>query len=157
MEQNFKVITVCASVGPGHPIVTKSELNKILEHHQNQGNSDSNDDISQQLARWSMKDDENILRGPEIRIAACGNVGEKTLHVIAYHDIFDKKKGQKNLRFFAAGFTSMENALCHWAAVAKSTTKPIFGPLFGKDNKYLEMKQLAEDAVSNVNVDPASF
>jgi hypothetical protein len=38
MEQNFNVITVCASVGSGHPIVTKSELNKVLEHRQNQGN-----------------------------------------------------------------------------------------------------------------------
>jgi hypothetical protein len=37
MEQNFKIITVCASVGSGHPIVTESELNKFLEHQQNQG------------------------------------------------------------------------------------------------------------------------
>jgi len=50
----------------------------------------------------------------------------------------------------------MEDALCHWAAVAKSTTKPILGQLFGsskrKDDKYLEMKQLAEGMVSHVNV-----
>jgi len=103
-----------------------NQINKVLERQQNQGNYDSNDDISQQLAKWSIKDDENILRGPKIRIAACETVGGKTLHAIAYRDIFDKKKGQKILRFFAAGFAGMEDALCHWAAVAKSTTKPIF-------------------------------
>ncbi len=81
-------------MGSGHPIVSESELNKILEHWQNQGNSDSNDDVSWQLAKWSIKDDENILRGPEIRIADCETVGEKTLHAIAYRDIFGKKKGQ---------------------------------------------------------------
>ena len=156
MEQNFKIITVCAAVGSGHPIVTKSELNKVLELRQNQGNSDSNNDISQQVAKWLIKDDENILREPEIRIVACETVGEKSLHAIAYCDIFDKKKGQKKLPFFATGFASMEDALCHWAAVANSTTKPIFGQLFGssntKDDKYLEMKQLASDVVSHVNV-----
>jgi hypothetical protein len=36
MEQNFKIITVCAAVGSGHPMVTKSELNKVLERQQNQ-------------------------------------------------------------------------------------------------------------------------
>jgi hypothetical protein len=46
MEQNFKVITVCAAVGSGHPIVTESEVNKVMEHRQNQGKYDSNDDIS---------------------------------------------------------------------------------------------------------------
>jgi len=50
----------------------------------------------------------------------------------------------------------MEDALCHWAAVAKSTTKPIFGPLFEssntKDDKYLDMQQLARDMISHVNV-----
>jgi len=76
MEQNFK-ITVCAAVG-------------------NKGNYNSNDDISQKLAKWLIKDDENIHRGPEIRIAACKTVREKTLHAIACRDIFDKKKGQKN-------------------------------------------------------------
>jgi hypothetical protein len=103
-----------------------------------------------------IKDDDNILRGPEMRIAACETVGEKTLHAIAYHDIFDKKKGQKILRFFAAGFAGMEDALSRWAAVAKFTTKPMFGKLFGssntKDDKYLEMQQLAKDAISHVNV-----
>jgi hypothetical protein len=103
-----------------------------------------------------MKDDENVLRGPEIRIAACDNVREKTLHAIAYYDIFDKKKSQKKKHFFATGFPSMDSTLCRWAAVAKSTTKPIFSPLFGpsnvKDDKYLEIKQLAEDMVSNVTV-----
>jgi len=64
IEQNFKIITVCAAVGSGHPIVTKSELNKVLEREQNQGNYDSSDDISRQLAKRSIKDDENILRGP---------------------------------------------------------------------------------------------
>jgi len=106
MEQNFK-ITVCAAVG-------------------NKGNYNSNDDISQKLAKWLIKDDENILRGPKIRIAACETVGGENLHAIAYRDIFDKKKSQKILRFFAAGFAGMEDALYHWAAVAKSTTKPIF-------------------------------
>jgi hypothetical protein len=102
-----------------------------------------------------MKDKDNVLRGPEIRVAVCETVGEKTLHAISYHNIFDKK-GPKILRFFVAGFISMDSALCHWVAVAKSTTKPMFAPLFRpcniKDNIYLEMKQLAEDAVSNVNV-----
>jgi hypothetical protein len=46
MEQNFKVITVCAAVGSGHPIVTESEVNKVMECRQNQGKYDSNDDIS---------------------------------------------------------------------------------------------------------------
>jgi hypothetical protein len=31
MDQNFKVITVCAAVGSGHPIVTESEVNKVME------------------------------------------------------------------------------------------------------------------------------
>jgi len=96
-----------------------------------------------------MKDKDNVLRGPEIRVAVCETVGEKTLHAISYHNIFDKK-GPKILRFFVAGFISMDSALCHWVAVAKSTTKPMFAPLFRpcniKDNIYLEMKQLAEDA-----------
>jgi hypothetical protein len=74
-----------------------NQINKVLERQQNQGNYDSNDDISQQLAKWSIKDDENILRGPKIRIAACETVGGKTLHAIAYRDIFDKKKGQKKI------------------------------------------------------------
>jgi hypothetical protein len=78
-----------------------------------------------------MKDDENVLRGPEIRIAPCDNVGEKTLHE------------PEKMHFFATGFPSMDSTLCHWAAVAKSTTKPIFSPLFGpsnvKDDKYLEI------------------
>jgi len=68
--------TVCASVGSGHPIFSKSELNKVLEHHQNQGNCAP----MMTAKNWSMKDDENVLRGPEIRIAPCDNVGEKTLH-----------------------------------------------------------------------------
>ena len=38
-----------------------------------------------------MKDNDNVLRGPEIRIPVSESVGEKTLHAIAYHDIFDKK------------------------------------------------------------------
>jgi hypothetical protein len=50
----------------------------------------------------------------------------------------------------------MEDALSRWAAVAKFTTKPMFGKLFGssntKDDKYLEMQQLAKDAISHVNV-----
>jgi hypothetical protein len=29
----------------------------------------------------------------------------------------------------------MEDALCNWAVVAKSTNKPIFGQLFGSSNK----------------------
>jgi hypothetical protein len=33
-EQNFKVITVCAAVGSGHPIVTESEVNKVMECQQ---------------------------------------------------------------------------------------------------------------------------
>jgi hypothetical protein len=103
-----------------------------------------------------IKDDKSILRGPEIKNASCEPVGEKTLHAIAYRDIFDKKKGQTILRFFAAGFAGMEDALCHWAAVAKCTTKPIFGQLSGssnsKDEKLLEMQQMARDAISHVNV-----
>jgi hypothetical protein len=83
-----------------------------------------------------IKDDESILRGPEIKIAACETVGEKTLHAIAYCDIFDKKKGQK-LRFFATGFAGMEDALCHWAAVVKCTTKPMLGQLFGSSNSKM--------------------
>jgi hypothetical protein len=47
-------------------------------------------------------------------------------------------------------------ALCHWAAVAKCTANPIFGQLFGlcnsKDEKLLEMQQMARDAISHVNV-----
>jgi hypothetical protein len=156
MEQNFKVITVCAAVGSGHPIVTESEVNKVMECRQNQGKCDSNNNISQQLVNWLIKDDESILRGPEIKIASCNTVGEKTLHAIAYRDIFDKKKGQKILRFFAAGFAGMEDALCHWAAVAKCTANPIFGQLFGscnsKDEKLLEMQQMTRDAISHVNV-----
>jgi hypothetical protein len=58
--------------------------------------------------------------------------------------------------FFAAGFTSMDSALCHWAAVGKSTAKPMFATLFGpckvKDKKCLEIKKGTEEAVSNVNV-----
>jgi hypothetical protein len=50
----------------------------------------------------------------------------------------------------------MEDSLCHWAAVAKCTTKPIFGKLFGssntKDGKYLEMQQLVRHTISHVNV-----
>jgi len=50
----------------------------------------------------------------------------------------------------------MEGALCHWAAVAKCTANPIFGQLFGssnsKDEKLLEMQQMARDAISHVNV-----
>jgi hypothetical protein len=60
-----------------------------------------------------IKDDESILRGPEIKIASCDTVGEKTLHAIVYLDIIDKKKGQKILRFFATGFAGMEDALSH--------------------------------------------
>jgi hypothetical protein len=71
-----------------------------------------------------IKDDESILRGPEIKIASCNTVGEKTLHAIAYHDILDKKKGQKILRFFAAGFASMEDALCHWQQLQNVTPIP---------------------------------
>jgi hypothetical protein len=47
MELNFKVIIVCAAVGSGHPILSVSELNKVLECTENQSNCDSNDDVSQ--------------------------------------------------------------------------------------------------------------
>ena len=50
----------------------------------------------------------------------------------------------------------MADALCHWAAVAKCSANPIFGQLFGscnsKDEKVLEMQQMARDAISHVNV-----
>ncbi len=53
MEFNFKVITVCAAVGPSHPIVPLSELNKLLEHKLEQSKTQR---ISQQLAKWKIMD-----------------------------------------------------------------------------------------------------
>jgi hypothetical protein len=41
--------------------------------------------------------------------------GDATIHAIAYRDIFDKKKAQKVLCFFAAGFAGLEDAICDWA------------------------------------------
>jgi hypothetical protein len=40
---------------------------------------------------WTVLDDNNILRGPEIEIAVktCDGGGE--VHALAYHDVFDKK------------------------------------------------------------------
>ncbi len=65
-------------------------------------------------------------------------------HFMQLHTMTYLTKRPKILRFFAAGFTSMGSALCHWATVA-STTKPMFAPLFGpckgKDKIYLEMKK----------------
>jgi hypothetical protein len=93
--------------------------------------------------RYSITPDTGILlmSEPCVMSVTLSNSELGLVHFLSNRDIFDKKKGQKVLRFFAAGFAGMEDALCHWAAVAKCTTKPIFGQLFGssnsKDEKFL--------------------
>jgi hypothetical protein len=67
------------------------------------------------LKNWTKIDDNNILRGPEIKVAMTTAEGETTIHKIADWDIFDKKKAQKILRLSAADFSGLEDAIGYWA------------------------------------------
>jgi hypothetical protein len=120
LERQFKIITVCAAVGSGHPFVSQLDIKAHIDHQQKLGNSLQISNISEiieQLSSWTVYDKENILRGPEIKVATkvCTQV-----QAIAYRDIFDKKKAQKILRFFTAGFSGIENAVCHWEIIGKT-------------------------------------
>jgi hypothetical protein len=67
------------------------------------------------------------------------------VQAIAYRDIFDKTKAQKKLHFFAAGFTGIENALCHWAIIGKTNKghsfTTIFTPYKGEDEHLKEVRE----------------
>jgi hypothetical protein len=82
--------------------------------------------------------------------------GDATIHTIAYRDIFDKKKAQKVLFFFAAGFAGLEDAICNWAVTGKANQKlkfqTIFSPYKGDDEHLIKVKHYAEDALRNVTV-----
>jgi hypothetical protein len=105
---------------------------------------------------WTVYDEENVLRGPEIKVATKVCEGGTQVQAIAYHDIFDKKKAQKILWFFAAGFAGIENALCHWAIVGKNNKihsfPTIFTPYNGTDEHLKEVKEYAEISLRDVNV-----
>jgi hypothetical protein len=100
------------------------------------------------LTSWTVYNEENILRGPEINVVTkvCGDGTQ--VQAIVYHDIFNKKKAQKILHFFAAGFAGIENALCHWAIIGKTNKghsfTTIFTPYKGEDEHLKEVKEYAE-------------
>jgi len=67
------------------------------------------------------------------------------VQAIAYRDIFDKMEAQKILHFFAARFTGIENALCHWAIIGKTNKghsfTTIFTPYKGEDEHLKEVRE----------------
>jgi hypothetical protein len=102
LEKQFKKITVCAAVGSGHPYISQSDIQTNIEQTQIQSNNKivpNVKDITKELSKWTKLDDENILRGPEIKVAMTTAEGDTTSHAIAYQDTFDKKKAQKMFCF----------------------------------------------------------
>jgi hypothetical protein len=108
------------------------------------------------LSSWTVYDEENILGGPEIKVATKVCEDGTQVQAMAYHDIFNKKKAQKILNFFAADFAGIENALCHWAIIGKTNKghsfTTIFIPYDGKDKHLKEVKKYAEFSFQDVNV-----
>jgi hypothetical protein len=111
-KKHYKVITVCAAAGSEHPIVPTSVVNayhkKLLSQQSEENMVLQQDDDSEMIdslsniSQWTIADNEDVLLGPEIKVAMDAEVEQ--LYAIAYRDIFDKKIAQKILRFFIYGF-----------------------------------------------------
>jgi hypothetical protein len=82
------------------------------------------------INQWTIADNEDVLLGPEIKVAMDADVEE--LYAVAYRDIFDKKIAQKILRFFIYGFPNTTIIMNRWAVVGK-VTKASCSPLFVDD------------------------
>jgi hypothetical protein len=64
-------------VGSGHPLVSQSDIQAYIERKQKQSNIATTQkdimtgpnvkDITKALSKWTIVDDEKILRGPEIK------------------------------------------------------------------------------------------
>jgi hypothetical protein len=107
-KKHYKVITVCAAAGSEHPIIPTSVVNayhkKIQSQQKDVDSGLQQDEDSQMIEslsninQWTIADNEDVLLGPEIKVAMDADVEE--LYAVAYRDIFDKKIAQKILRFF---------------------------------------------------------
>jgi hypothetical protein len=127
LQSNFKVITI----GSQHPIVGteavtayRDKLRRSRNGIQSSDESDGSDVIQSELDsfdndinKYVLEDDEKNMLGPAIKIA-CHKTTD-SLYAAAVRDIFDKKSSQKVIRFFIAGFPSVENLLTGWVAIPK--------------------------------------
>jgi hypothetical protein len=64
-----------------------------------------------------IQDIDNILLGPEVRVAR--SVDDNLFHAVAIRDIFDKKIQQKILFFFIYGFPNIDVFFKYWIIVPK--------------------------------------
>jgi hypothetical protein len=152
-KKHYKVITVCAAAGSEHPIVPTSVVNayhkKLLSQQSEENMVLQQDDDSEMIdslsniSQWTIADNEDVLLGPEIKVAMDAEVEQ--LYAIAYRDIFDKKIAQKILRFFIYGFPNSTAIINRWSVVGK-VVKSASCPLFVDDvpEDKLEDAELVE-------------
>ncbi len=152
-KKHYKVITVCAAAGSEHPIIPTIAVNayhkKLISQQKDEDVGVELDEDSPMIeslsnvTQWTIADNEDVLLGPEIKVAMDSEVEE--LYAIAYRDIFDKKIAQKILCFFINGFPNTSAILNRWTVVPK-VVKSACDPLFVDDIKEdkLEDAELIE-------------
>ena len=81
------------------------------------------------MEQWTIPDDDNILLGPEQKVAQY--VEDNSLIAIAIRDIFDKKVAQKVIRFFMYGFPEEYLTMVNnWLVIPKVGLQSSLNKLF---------------------------
>jgi len=111
VRRNYKVITIANSVGSEHSFVGQSVIDalrkKVATSHPQFGlDAFENMLHVNNVNDFIIQDIDNILLGPEVRVAR--SVDDNLFHAVAIRDIFDKKVQQKILHFFIYGFPNID-------------------------------------------------
>jgi len=147
VRRNYKVITIANSVGSEHPFVGQSVIDalrkKVVTSHPQIGlDAFENMLHVNNVNDFIIQDIDNILLGPEVRVAR--SVDDNLFHAVAIRDIFDKKVQQKILCFFIYGFPNIDFFLKYWIIVPKKNDKLILNRLFYEGERAPETVQLEE-------------
>jgi predicted nucleotidyltransferase len=110
MERNYKVITIANAVGSEHPFVGTTAIDAFkkkarVTHPHVDIEAIDNLLRDNNIPNFVIQDIENILLGPEVKVAR--HMNDHLFHAVAIRDIYDKKIAQKILRFFLHGFPDL--------------------------------------------------
>jgi predicted nucleotidyltransferase len=107
MERNYKVITIANAVGSEHPFVGTTAIDafkkKVRVTHPHL-DIEAIDNLLQDnnIPNFMIQDIDNILLGPEVKIAR--HMNDHLFHSVAIRDIYDKKLPKRFCAFSCMGF-----------------------------------------------------